>query len=522
MRLWFSVLLALVALPASAPADEVVDLAFVPKILADRLSALPMASYANFPAPFGAPEEPRQKSVTYEDAEIGTIEEVSIAMPAEEARYNLVYYVFASEAAAKKGFDKALLIPEALGDDDIYHVNLKTVGVIDAARFPGGFEMTCATKRLDEPISVTQVYCAYPAPDGQSVVAVERYRRDAPVLSDLEAITDVAFSLADPLVKGLEILADVEQALLEEGGPGVMPKGGWVFAPARMAQKLMAADFAAGETYQAPFGRPGPAVSEDAAVKQRAAGLFGKVRIPMNGAGLESGLEYWIYDSTAQARDEEAAKQMMAPPEIFDGGSTGTFSHFATTITRSDANAAVTLAGVRCARRADRPGVVARQIRCLYLRPDSQAAMVAYSYGSRIVDQETWNTLSYAATDVLFTALARLQAAEVALRSEPEAPPEPPALAKLDPALIGTWETYVPYGQAWLRWTLEIAGDATYTFRQEGAFGHRGSFTAKSGQWNLRSQTNDWYDGGTYQMPDAATFNIVGRLGPSSWRRAVQ
>lgn len=91
--------------------------------------------------------------------------------------------------------------------------------------------------------------------------------------------------------------------------------------------------------------------------------------------------------------------------------------------------------------------------------------------------------------------------------------------APVDPGLVGLWEIYIPNGQNWSRWTLDIAANGTYTFAQDGVFGHSGTFQAKDGAWQLVSQTNGWTDAGTYQLPDGDTFNMVGKLGPGSWKR---
>jgi len=91
----------------------------------------------------------------------------------------------------------------------------------------------------------------------------------------------------------------------------------------------------------------------------------------------------------------------------------------------------------------------------------------------------------------------------------------------VDPTLVGEWELYVPNGQSWSRWTLAIAADGTYVFQQDGQFGHSGTFQARDGSWHLASQTNGWSDGGTYQLPDNDTFNMVGKLGPGSWHRVT-
>jgi hypothetical protein len=91
----------------------------------------------------------------------------------------------------------------------------------------------------------------------------------------------------------------------------------------------------------------------------------------------------------------------------------------------------------------------------------------------------------------------------------------------VDRAVVGLWEIYIPNGQNWWRWTLDVAADGSYVFEQDGVFGHSGTIEARDGAWQLASQTNGWTDGGTYQMPNGNTFNMTGKLGPGSWRRAT-
>ncbi len=92
----------------------------------------------------------------------------------------------------------------------------------------------------------------------------------------------------------------------------------------------------------------------------------------------------------------------------------------------------------------------------------------------------------------------------------------------VDPALIGQWELYAHIDQQWRRWMLDIAADGTYSFYDNGTFGHSGTFEAKDGNWQLVSQTNTWTDGGSYQMPHGDVFNMIGSLGPGSWHRVYQ
>lgn len=94
-----------------------------------------------------------------------------------------------------------------------------------------------------------------------------------------------------------------------------------------------------------------------------------------------------------------------------------------------------------------------------------------------------------------------------------------PADGPVDPSLVGLWEMYVFLEQAWKVWELDIAADGTYSFYDDGVFGHSGTFEAQNGTWELVSQTNAWTDGGSYEMPNNETFNMIGSLGPGSWHR---
>lgn len=91
--------------------------------------------------------------------------------------------------------------------------------------------------------------------------------------------------------------------------------------------------------------------------------------------------------------------------------------------------------------------------------------------------------------------------------------------AMIDPVLVGNWETYVPFGNGWSLFRLEITGAARYAFFQDGVAGHSGKFETKDGQWQMISETDGWRDFGTYHTPDATTFNMKSQLGPSTWRK---
>jgi hypothetical protein len=106
----------------------------------------------------------------------------------------------------------------------------------------------------------------------------------------------------------------------------------------------------------------------------------------------------------------------------------------------------------------------------------------------------------------------------------PSLPPLPEDDApRIDPAVVGLWELQVPNAQGVARWVLEIRPDQTYHFTSDGpgaAPTHDGAFTAARGHWTLTSQTIDWSDAGTYQVPEPDALVMTGKLGTGYWRRA--
>jgi hypothetical protein len=99
--------------------------------------------------------------------------------------------------------------------------------------------------------------------------------------------------------------------------------------------------------------------------------------------------------------------------------------------------------------------------------------------------------------------------------------PLPPNVTggKVDPAMVGTWETPMTIG----RWVWEIAPNGTYEFHTEapdGAPSHAGTFVSDDGVWTLNSIAG--YadtDGGTYLMVGPDTMAMTGKLGFGIWHR---
>jgi hypothetical protein len=86
--------------------------------------------------------------------------------------------------------------------------------------------------------------------------------------------------------------------------------------------------------------------------------------------------------------------------------------------------------------------------------------------------------------------------------------------------LVGLWEVPVVGG----RWTLDIKSSGSYAFANEGsgaATAHGGTFTARDGEWTLRSATGI-EDGGRYEILDDGGLELIGNRGAVRWTRGPQ
>lgn len=104
-----------------------------------------------------------------------------------------------------------------------------------------------------------------------------------------------------------------------------------------------------------------------------------------------------------------------------------------------------------------------------------------------------------------------------------------PALADaarpVDPAVVGTWELTVPGSRGAALWIWKIMADGLYRFRSQGPGAvrpHQGTISVGGGRWALHALKGlpGYRDGGPYELHDADTLVMTGRLGTGVWRRA--
>ncbi len=93
-----------------------------------------------------------------------------------------------------------------------------------------------------------------------------------------------------------------------------------------------------------------------------------------------------------------------------------------------------------------------------------------------------------------------------------------------DSRLTGTWEQKVTVdaSRGVEEWVLVVHPDGSYDFSstgRHGVFKHSGTFTASDGQWSMVSETIEWRDFGTYQVPESGILVMTGKYGTGVWRR---
>lgn len=98
--------------------------------------------------------------------------------------------------------------------------------------------------------------------------------------------------------------------------------------------------------------------------------------------------------------------------------------------------------------------------------------------------------------------------------------------AEVDPVAVGIWQIAVPNNRGVAQWFWTIQEDGQYRFRSEGpgaAPAHEGTVSFSGGHWTLRTVSGlpGWEDGGSYELRDADTFVVTGKLGTGLWRRAI-
>ena len=105
----------------------------------------------------------------------------------------------------------------------------------------------------------------------------------------------------------------------------------------------------------------------------------------------------------------------------------------------------------------------------------------------------------------------------------PAEPAKPEGKPTVDPQAVGIWEMTVPTDSGGAHdWYFRIDADGTYAFAPSSAGSapvHSGTIEIAHGRWSLKSETSDWTDSGTYELPTPDTLSMVGRLGPGEWQR---
>ncbi len=162
-------------------------------------------------------------------------------------------------------------------------------------------------------------------------------------------------------------------------------------------------------------------------------------------------------------------------------------------------------------------------------------AEVEQAYWDRIKDStDAADFRDYAKT---FPSGPHLAQSNLALRKLTRAPaatatpvststaPIAPAAAASGPVAAraqGTWFMLVPNPKGVSTWYWQIRGDGTYSFWSDGpgaVSSHAGTVHFQDGQWTLASPTNNWNDGGSYDLSDPNTLVATGRLGKGVWHR---
>lgn len=89
-----------------------------------------------------------------------------------------------------------------------------------------------------------------------------------------------------------------------------------------------------------------------------------------------------------------------------------------------------------------------------------------------------------------------------------------PSRSAIDPALVGTWK--LEYAGSAIFWV--VRPDGTYRLHGPGARPRQfGRMEGSKGRWSIRSDA--WADEGTYDLADAKTWIVTGKLGTGTWKQ---
>ena len=505
---------------AAAPDPAVL---FDPAILAEHLNDIDLATFGDLPPGFGAAQAPSFSEVVDVDSGVAH-QKVSFALDEGDLERGVEFRVYETPAAAAEARVDALVTPE-IRRAERYSESEMSFSPSEGVEF----DASCAHRPLEDGATVTEVHCTLHPPGSQVLITAFSY--GAGVFDEIDDLMllsgrpGLMFDLVDAIAPAYGELQRIEAALREAGGVALRPPGGWVLDPNALTAWLSGATIDAVFDIPSLIGAPGGATVDTAVNSEdRERGLTGKVVIPMDGAAAEAGIEFWVFGSPAEARHEDALHNALFTPESVaaDGSALVDTWRFSRNVL--DFERSWNYVGVTCGARPAKDGAVPRQLRCAYMPPDRQVGIVGYVYGADPVGEIT----EAAAFDLIQGGLGTLLDGEAVLlagRSPADngvAAADDGAVAEVppvDPGLVGSWELYVPVGSGLARLQFDIGADGNYRFWSDhpAVDGHSGSLNAEGGQWSLTSPT--WEDGGSYELPDAGTAIITGKLGPAAWSR---
>ncbi len=507
---------------------------FDPAILAENLNDIALTAFADLPPQFGAVQEPSFSEVV--ELEGGLIyQQVSFSMDQGELESGLEFRVFDTPQDAA---DERI---EALVTREIRNLGRYTESDLSFGSGDEGinFDASCAHQPLEDGELVTQLRCTLHPPGSQVLITAYSYGTE--IISDPEDLSQFELGRSSLMIDVLGAIAPafgelrrIEATMRDEGGVALRPPGGWVLDPSALTQFLLTIGIEAIADSTSLIGQPGVTVFDDViSVADRELGLTAKILVPMDGSEAQAGVEFWVFQNPAQAKQEEAFDNTLYTPESVeaDGSATVDTSLFSRQVVGNDRS--WSYSNVTCATRPADNGVRPRELRCSYLPQDRQVAIVAYIYGVDIADATARDELEDTAFELIQLGLATLLDGEEPLLAgrsvDDDVPPVPVggdqadldslAVLPVDAALVGNWQLYVPVGPSLVRLQFDIRADGTYSFWSDDPTinPHNGELSAEAGSWTLSSST--WQDGGSYEVPNQNTAIITGKLGPAAWSR---
>lgn len=111
---------------------------------------------------------------------------------------------------------------------------------------------------------------------------------------------------------------------------------------------------------------------------------------------------------------------------------------------------------------------------------------------------------------ILFAVLLLAALAYYALKPSPKD-------ASIDPGVVGNWQTNVVVDGK--NWNLRLDITPEETFQLVSSTEDSGTYTAQNGRWRAQSVRGE-VDGGTYQVANANSMSMTGKLGTANWTRS--